>query len=72
MKKKNKKNRQISLDFKNNNDKILFFFNKEKPNNFINDTEKSSLSDRNFRSVFIMPVNPMNDIIDAKVSFLYK
>ena len=70
--KKNKKIRRISFDFKNDNDRILFSFNKEKPNNFSKDTEKSSLSDRNFRSVFIMPVNPMNDIIDAKVSFLYK
>ena len=73
------KTKPINLDFLNYTEKNIFRTHKNKNNNYSYgsyrtdlrnyDLKKNNLTEREYRHGFIMPVNSMNDIIEARVTY---
>ena len=72
------KNKPLNLDYLNHSEKNLFRTHKNKYINYSYgnyrtelrnyDLKKNNLTERENRHVFIMPINPMNDIIEARMN----
>ena len=73
------KNKPLNLDYLNHSEKNLFRTHKNKYINYSYgnyrtelrnyDLKKNNLTERENRHVFIMPINPMNDIIEARMNY---
>ena len=73
------KNKPLNLEYLNHSEKNLFRTHKNKYINYSYgnyrtelrnyDLKKNNLTERENRHVFIMPINPMNDIIEARMNY---